>query len=87
MENMIKVHDSEGNEFEVEVLDIFTVKGYEDKEYILYTQNVEVDEDNIEVFVSILNREGDHFVLDSIEDAEEWELVQKAVNEERDMDE
>ena len=87
MENIIKVYDSEGNEFEVEVLDIFAVEGYEGKEYIMYTQNNEVDEDNIEVFVSILNHDGEHFSLDNIEDETEWEQVQRAISEMGDMDE
>ena len=81
MDNLIKVIDSEGKEIEVEVLDIFTVEGYEDKEYILYTQNKEVDEDNVEVFVSIINNVGDHFILDTITDEIEWKHVQMAIDE------
>ena len=54
---------------------------YEDKEYIMYTQNKEVDEDNIKVFISILHKENDQYQLLGITDDQEWETVQKAINE------
>ena len=81
MNNMIRVINPEGIEKEVEVLDIFTVTGYEDKEYIMYTQNKSIDENNIEVFVSILKQDGNKFELQNIEDEKEWEEVQKAIDE------
>lgn len=81
MNNIIKVTTEEGNQIEVEVLDIFGVAGYEDKEYIMYTQNKEVDEDNIKVFISILHKENDQYQLLGIADEQEWATVQKAINE------
>ena len=81
MNNLIKVIDSEGNEVEVEVLDIFSVVGYEDRDYIMYTMNKQVDENNIEVLVSILERNGNQFNLETITDEKEWEEVQKAIDE------
>ena len=54
MNNFIDVVTPEGEEKKAEVLDIFTVEGYEDKDYILYTFGKEVDENNIEVFGSVL---------------------------------
>lgn len=80
MNNIIKVFDEDGNPFEVEVLDIFSVAGYDDKEYIMYTRNREVD-GNIEVMVSILTQNDDHYYLQNIEDDKEWETVQKALDE------
>ena len=38
MENIISVMDEQGNDHEVEVLDIFGIEG-SDKEYILYSNN------------------------------------------------
>lgn len=87
MDNMIKVVDADGNEDTVEVLDIFEVEGYDDKEYILYTKNKEVENDNIEVFVSILKQENEEFKLLQIEDEKEWETVERALNEMRDLNE
>ena len=81
MNNFINVFDEDGNQFEVEVLDIFTVAGYEDKEYILYTRNKEIDENNIEVMVSILRENNGQYFLDNIEDDKEWENVQFALDE------
>lgn len=80
MKDVIKVVDEYGNTFEVEVLDIFEVEGY-DHEYILYTRNEEVDEDNIEAYVSILKNENDSYSLVNIDDEEEWSVVQKAIAE------
>ncbi len=86
MDNIITVIDENGIEKEVEVLDIFTVNGYEDKEYILYTQNKEVSQDSVEVLVSILNKTGENsYSLLNIEDEREWESVQKAIDEMGDM--
>ena len=67
MNDVINVVDEYGNAFEVEVLDIFEVEGY-DHEYIMYTRNQEVDEDNIETYVSILQSENDNYSLVNIED-------------------
>lgn len=85
MENLIKVINSNGEELEVEVLDIFTVDGYEDKEYILYTMNKEVDNNNVEVYVSTLERTDTGFNLNDITDELEWKVVQEAVDEMGDL--
>ena len=86
MDNKINVFDENGQMHEVEVLDIFGVTGY-DKEYILYTNNREVDQDNIEVFVSILKEEEEGFILQGIEDEQEWAAVQQAMQEMDELDE
>ena len=81
MNEVISVVDEYGNTFEVEVLDIFGVEGY-DHEYIMYTRNEEIDENNIGAYVSILkNDENDNYSLVNIEDDEEWNVVQKAIAE------
>lgn len=80
MNNIINVIDEDGNPFEVEVLDIFSVDGY-DKDYILYTRNREIDKDNIEVMVSILTQNDNRYYLQNIDDEEEWDKVQKALDE------
>lgn len=86
MDNVIKITDEFGKQFDVEVLDIFNVAGYEGKDYILYTRNEEVDANNIEVYVSILKQDDEnHYSLLNIEDEQEWEVVQKAIDEMGDM--
>lgn len=87
MDNYIKVTGDNGVDYIVEVLDIFGVTNYPDKEYILYTRNNEIDNDNIEAFVSILKQENDNYYLLNIEDEEEWKQVSKAIEEMEDSDE
>lgn len=86
MGNFINIVDDQGKEVEVEVLDIFTVAGYDNKDYIMYTMNKEIDENNIEVLVSILKKEGNVYNLETITDEKEWEEVQKAINEMGDVE-
>lgn len=85
MNNTIVVTGNDGEKFEVEVLDIFKVKDYEAKDYILYTRNREIDENHIEVFVSILEKKDNSYFLQNIEDDHEWEVVQKAMDEMGDL--
>ena len=80
MNEVINVVDEYGNTFEVEVLDIFEVQGY-DHEYIMYTRNQMVDDENIETYVSILKNENDNYSLVNTEDDNEWEVVKQAIQE------
>lgn len=79
-ENFINVVDANGNNYTVEVLDIFGVEGF-DKDYILYTMNKEIDEENIETYVSILKENDGNFSLEDISDDNEWDVVQRAILE------
>ncbi len=87
MNNKIKVRNEYGQEQELEVINIFQVEGYEGKDYILYTNNRELDEDHVEAFVSILLENEKEFSLLNIEDDQEWEDVQKAIQEMSEMNE
>lgn len=80
MDKNLTVLDENGNELLVDVLDIFNVEGY-DNDYILYTSNKEVDIENIEAYVSILEKDDDNYILKNIEDEAEWNIVQKAIYE------
>ena len=82
MENIIDIYDENGIKYTVEILDTFTVAGYEDKTYVVYTRNIEIDKDNVEVYVSILVKDGDNYRLETISDEEEWKAVSKAMEEE-----
>ncbi|MBR2827882.1 MAG: DUF1292 domain-containing protein [Bacilli bacterium] len=81
MNNKIKIKDDNGKDYEVEVVDIFNVEGYNDKEYIAYTLGREVDQNNLEIYVSILKQDGDNYSLENIDDEEEWKYVQRAIDE------
>lgn len=82
-DNKIVLTTPDNRKIEVEVLDIFNVIGYEDKDYIMYTLGEKVDEENEKVYISILKDRGNNnFELVSIVDEQEWEAVQKAIQEE-----
>ena len=80
MDNNITVVDENGNNFNIEVLDIFNVEGF-DNDYVLYTRNKEIDADNIEAYVSILKNDNENYSLINIEDNNEWDIVHKAILE------
>ena len=81
MDNTIVVTSESGKQTKVEVIDVFQVVGYENKDYILYTQNVEVDDDNIKAYISILEEQDGNYTLKGIEDDQEFAAVQKAIEE------
>lgn len=82
-DNKITLTTPDNKQLEVEVLDIFNVVGYEGKDYIMYTLGEKVDEENEKVYVSILNEKDDNtFELVSITDEKEWNMVEKAIQEE-----
>ena len=85
MNNIITVTTENGKKVKVEVIDIFQVAGYENKDYILYTQNVEVDKDNVKAYISILEEKDGNYTLKGIEDNKEWNDVQKALEEMEDI--
>lgn len=82
-ENKITITTPDNKEMEVEVLDIFNVVGYEEKDYIMYTLGEKINEENEKVYISILNDRGNNtFELLGISDEKEWEAVQQAIQEE-----
>lgn len=82
-DNKIILTTPDNKTIEVEVLDIFNVVGYEGKDYIMYTLGEKIDEENEKVYISILNDKGDNnFELVGITDDKEWDMVEKAIQEE-----
>ncbi len=81
MNNMISVVNDAGQKFQVEVLDIFNVVGYDNKEYVLYSLGESIDQENEKVYVSILENKGENYQLSEIVDSAEWQAVQNAINE------
>ena len=82
-DNKITLTTPDNKTIEVEVLDIFNVVGYEGKDYIMYTLGEKIDEENEKVYISILNDKGDNnFELVGITDDKDWDMVEKAIQEE-----
>lgn len=85
MDTKIKVVTLDNQVLEIEVLDIFQVSGY-DHDYIMYSLGEDVDEENEQVYISILNNDHDSYSLEDISDDKEWEDVEKALLEEVEME-
>lgn len=85
MDKKIKVVTSNNQVLEIEVLDIFQVSGY-NHDYIMYSLGEEVDDENEQVYISILKNDHDSYSLEDISDDKEWEDVEKALLEEVEME-
>ena len=81
MENELIVSGENGIKYSIKVIDIFTVNEYPDKEYIAYTFEEPIDDNNIKAYISILKETETDFSLLGISDKKEWEIVQKNFNE------
>ncbi len=80
MENLetIKVVSAEGKEIEIKVITILK-KPEEDKSFLLYTFDEKAP--NVDIYASVIKEENSSYVLDSITNKEDWDLVQKAIQE------
>ena len=81
MNNKIIATTPDNEQLEIEVLDIFSVVGYEGKEFILYTLGEEMDQVHERAYVSILEEKDNGYSLTEINDSKEWQEVQKAIEE------
>lgn len=75
----LTVYDENNNEVKVEVLDIFTLEAYPNKEYILYTKN-ETEGEYIKTYVSIIKKAENQYIFESIDDQQEFDAVQDYIN-------
>lgn len=73
-EEKITIYEN-GQPVEVEVLDIFKLEQYPDKDYILYTKG-ETDGEYETTYCSIIVDNEDEVVLTAIEDEEELKAAQ-----------
>ena len=79
-DNKVVVTDEDNNQITIEVLNIFSLDQYPNKEYILCTLN-ETEGDLIKTYVSILNEKEDSFFLENIVDENEFNLVEQYVKQ------
>lgn len=91
MDNFIDVTTEDGQKYKAEVIDIFNVDEYPDKDYIMYSFGENVGEDQERVYVSIIEDNDDECRLQGISDPREWSIVQEAIknfsdDEEDDVD-
>ena len=81
-DELLELVDEDGNKVQMEVLDILTV---DDKEYALLMPPHEHSEDEAdnetEVVVMRLKRDGEDYVLELIEDEEEFSRVEEYIEQ------
>ena len=80
MENFetIEITTEDGKKAKLKVITILK-KPEEDKSFLLYT--FDETSENIDIYASIIKEENGGYVLDAISDKDDWELVQKAIQE------
>jgi uncharacterized protein YrzB (UPF0473 family) len=76
---IIYIPDEDGNEEEFEVIMKFEVDG-SDKKYMMVVPVESDDEETDEVYAFRYEEDGDDFQLYTIEDEEEWEMVEETFN-------
>ena len=74
----IKISSSDGKEMELKVITLLK-KPNEDKNFLLYT--FDENAENVYIYASVIKEENGNYVLDSITEKEDWDLVQKAIEE------
>ena len=74
----IEITGKDGKKMNLKVITILK-KPEEDKSFLIYT----FDEtgENIDIYASLIKEENEGYVLDAISEKDDWELVQKAIQE------
>ena len=74
----IKIKDENGKEVELKVITILKKPDTLEK-FLLYTFDDQAE--NVVIYASMIKEENDSLVLDSITKKEDWDLIQKAIEE------
>ncbi len=74
----IKITDPSGKEIEIKVITVLK-KPNEDKSFLLYTFDAEAE--NVDIYASVIKEENGSYVLDSITEKDDWDIIQKAIKE------
>ena len=74
----IKIKDENGKEVELKVITILKKPDTLGK-FLLYTFDDQAE--NVDIYASMIKEENDSLVLDSITKKEDWDLIQKAIEE------
>ena len=76
-ENILTVNSENGKKVKLNVIDIIAIEEL-NKEYIIYT----IEGDNSDnIYASILIEDETTYTIKTIENDEEWEIVQNIINE------
>ncbi len=74
----LKIKNSEGKEIEIKVITILK-KPDNTKAFLVYTFDDKAE--NVDIYASIIKDEEEGYVLDAITDKEDWEMIQKAIQD------
>lgn len=74
----LKITNSEGKEIELKVITILK-RPDESATFLIYTFDDKAE--NIDIYASIIKDENDSYVLDSITEKEDWDMIQRAIKE------
>lgn len=81
---IIYIPDDEGNEEEFEVLMKFETEGGDERKYMMVTpvldEQQQEEQDEEEVYAFRYEEDGDDLKLFTIEDEEEWNMVEETFN-------
>ena len=82
MEDILNVNTSDGNNYEIKVIKIFTLESYPNRIYIAYTFGEYVSDEEVQSYISVINEMDDGAIsLESILDKNEWQASKAKLEE------
>ena len=78
MNKTITITNDQGQQVVADIVSIINISSL-DSEYIIYTFNKKDAEGKIKDYVSKIRQEGDSYILEQIEDMEEWNKVRELI--------
>ena len=78
MENILSVKTTDGQVWQIMILDTFMVEDYPNKNYIVYTFGEQENPETVKSYISILDETENYFALEGIANEEEKEIVKEA---------
>lgn len=78
MNKTITITNDKGQKVVADIVSIINISSL-DSEYIIYTFNKKDENGNIKDYVSKIKQDGDKYILEQIEDVEEWNKVKEMI--------
>lgn len=78
MNKTITITNDKGQKVVADIVSIINISSL-DTEYIIYTFNKKDESGNIKDYVSKIKQDGDKYILEQIEDIEEWNKVKEII--------
>ena len=76
MNKTITITNDQGQKVVADIVSIINISSL-DSEYIIYTFNKKDENGNIKDYVSKIKQDGDKYIIEQIEDVEEWNKVKE----------